>query len=89
MAASAVGRLGGVPRAVVRGGDAALRHDRAVGGGGIGRLSVAHRIPIALRRLTNNTIETGARTRRRQARHKGDDAAVAAIEMANLARQIA
>ena len=55
----------------------------------IGRLSVAHRIPIALGVLTTNTIEQALERAGGRHGNKGDDAALAAIEMANLARQIA
>jgi 6,7-dimethyl-8-ribityllumazine synthase len=55
----------------------------------IGRLSVAHRIPISLGVLTTNTVEQALERAGGTHGNKGDDAALAAIEMANLARQIA
>ena len=55
----------------------------------IGRLSLAHRIPMALGVLTTNTIEQALERAGGQHGNKGDDAALTAIEMANLARQIA
>ena len=55
----------------------------------IGRLSVAHRIPMALGVLTTDTIEQALARAGGKHGNKGDDAALAAIEMANLARQIA
>ncbi len=55
----------------------------------IGRLSVAHRVPMALGVLTTNTIEQALERAGGKHGNKGDDAALAAIEMANLARQIA
>lgn len=54
----------------------------------IGRLSVAHRIPMGLGVLTTNTIEQALERAGGKHGNKGDDAALAAIEMANLARQI-
>jgi len=53
----------------------------------IGRLSVAHRKPMALGVLTTNTIEQALERAGGKHGNKGVDAAVAAIEMANLARQ--
>jgi 6,7-dimethyl-8-ribityllumazine synthase len=55
----------------------------------IGRLSVAHRLPMALGVLTTNTLEQALERAGGKHGNKGDDAALAAIEMANLARQIA
>ena len=55
----------------------------------IGRLSVAHRVPMALGVLTTNTIEQALERAGGKHGNKGVDAAEAAIEMANLARQIA
>jgi len=55
----------------------------------LGRLSVAHRIPIALGVLTTNTMEQALERAGGRHGNKGQDAALAAIEMANLARQIA
>ena len=55
----------------------------------LGRLSVAHRMPIALGVLTTNTMEQALERAGGRHGNKGCDAALAAIEMANLARQIA
>jgi 6,7-dimethyl-8-ribityllumazine synthase len=55
----------------------------------LGRLSVAHRIPIALGVLTTNTIEQALERAGGRHGNKGSDAALAAIEMGNLARHIA
>jgi len=55
----------------------------------LGRLAVAHRIPIALGVLTTNTMEQALERAGGRHGNKGQDAALAAIEMANLARQIA
>jgi 6,7-dimethyl-8-ribityllumazine synthase len=55
----------------------------------LGRLSVAHRLPMALGVLTTNTIEQALERAGGKHGNKGYDAALAAIEMANLARQIA
>jgi 6,7-dimethyl-8-ribityllumazine synthase len=55
----------------------------------LGRLSVAHRIPIALGVLTTNTMEQALERAGGRHGNKGQDAALVAIEMANLARQIA
>lgn len=55
----------------------------------LGRLSVAHRIPIALGVLTTNTVEQALERAGGRHGNKGRDAALAAIEMGNLARQIA
>ena len=54
----------------------------------IGRLSVANRIPMALGVLTTNTIEQALERAGGRHGNKGYDAALAAIEMANLARQV-
>src|SRR5215470_1299541 len=54
----------------------------------IGRLSVAHRVPMALGVLTTNTIEQALERAGGAHGNKGCDAALAAIEMANLARQV-
>ena len=55
----------------------------------LGRLSVAHRIPIALGVLTTNTMEQALERAGGRHGNKGQDAALAAIEMGNLARRIA
>lgn len=55
----------------------------------LGRLSVAHRVPVALGVLTTNTIEQALERAGGRHGNKGYDAALAAIEMGNLARQIA
>lgn len=55
----------------------------------LGRLSVAHRLPIALGVLTTNTIEQALERSGGTHGNKGYDAALVAIEMANLARQVA
>jgi 6,7-dimethyl-8-ribityllumazine synthase len=54
----------------------------------IGRLSVAHRVPMALGVLTTNTIEQALERAGGKHGNKGHDAALAAIEMANLAHQV-
>ena len=54
----------------------------------IGRLSVAHRVPMALGVLTTNSIEQALERAGGRHGNKGCDAALAAIEMANLARQV-
>jgi len=53
----------------------------------LGRLSTLHRLPIALGVLTTNTIEQALERAGGAHGNKGFDAAVVAIEMANLARQ--
>jgi 6,7-dimethyl-8-ribityllumazine synthase len=55
----------------------------------LGRLSVAHRVPIALGVLTTNTVEQALERAGGRHGNKGQDAGLAAIEMGNLARQIA
>lgn len=55
----------------------------------LGRLSVAHRLPMALGVLTTNTIEQALERSGGTHGNKGYDAALVAIEMANLARQVA
>lgn len=55
----------------------------------IGRLSVVHRMPMALGVLTTNTIEQALERAGGAHGNKGYDAALVAIEMANLARQFA
>ena len=53
----------------------------------LGRLSLAHRLPVALGVLTTNTIEQALERAGGAHGNKGTDAAVVAIERANLARQ--
>lgn len=53
----------------------------------LGRLSVVHRLPVALGVLTTNTIEQALERAGGAHGNKGQDAALVAIEMANLARQ--
>ncbi len=53
----------------------------------IGRLSVAHRLPMVLGVLTTNTMEQALERAGGTHGNKGYDAALVAIEMANLARQ--
>jgi len=55
----------------------------------LGRLSVVHRLPMALGVLTTNTIEQALERAGGKHGNKGYDAALVAIEMANLARQLA
>jgi len=54
----------------------------------LGRLSVVHRLPVALGVLTTNTIEQALERAGGKHGNKGYDAALVAIEMANLARQL-
>ena len=54
----------------------------------LGRLSVAQRVPVALGVLTTNTIEQALERAGGTHGNKGYDAALVAIEMANLARQV-
>ena len=53
----------------------------------LGRLSIVHRLPVALGVLTTNTIEQALERAGGSHGNKGYDAALVAIEMANLARQ--
>ena len=55
----------------------------------LGRLSVNSRVPMALGVLTTNTIEQALERSGGTHGNKGYDAALVAIEMANLARQLA
>jgi 6,7-dimethyl-8-ribityllumazine synthase len=55
----------------------------------LGRLSVAHHMPIALGVLTTNTIEQALERSGGKHGNKGYDAALVAIEMANLVKQVA
>jgi 6,7-dimethyl-8-ribityllumazine synthase len=55
----------------------------------LGRLSVVHRVPMALGVLTTNSIEQALERSGGRYGNKGYDAALVAIEMANLARQLA
>lgn len=55
----------------------------------IGRLSTAYRLPMALGVLTTNTIEQALERAGGKHGNKGYDAALVAIEMANLVRQFA
>lgn len=55
----------------------------------LGRLSVVHRLPVALGVLTTNTIEQALERAGGTHGNKGYDAVLVAIEMANLARQLA
>ena len=54
----------------------------------LGRLSVVHRTPMALGVLTTNSIEQALERSGGRHGNKGTEAAVVAIEMANLARQL-
>jgi len=54
----------------------------------LGRLSVVHRVPMVLGVLTTNTIEQALERAGGKHGNKGYDAALVAIEMANLARQL-
>jgi 6,7-dimethyl-8-ribityllumazine synthase len=54
----------------------------------LGRLSVTHRVPMALGVLTTNTVEQALARAGGKHGNKGYDAALAAIEMANLVRQV-
>lgn len=53
------------------------------------RLTVAHRLPIALGVLTTNTIEQALERAGGKHGNKGYDAALVALEMANLRRELA
>ena len=53
------------------------------------RLMVVHRVPLALGVLTTNTIEQALERAGGKHGNKGHDAALVAIEMANLVRQLA
>ena len=55
----------------------------------IGRLIIVHRVPIALGVLTTNSTEQALSRSGGQHGNKGADAAVAAIQMANLCRAVA
>jgi 6,7-dimethyl-8-ribityllumazine synthase len=55
----------------------------------LGRLSVSSRVPMALGVLTTNTIEQALERSGGTHGNKGYDAALVAIEMANLVRQLA
>ena len=55
----------------------------------LGRLSTAHRLPMALGVLTTDTIEQALERAGGKHGNKGYDAALVAIEMANLTRQFA
>jgi 6,7-dimethyl-8-ribityllumazine synthase len=52
----------------------------------VGHLMVSHRIPIALGILTTNTVEQGLARSGGRHGNKGQEAALAAVEMANLLR---
>jgi 6,7-dimethyl-8-ribityllumazine synthase len=54
----------------------------------LGRLSVAHGVPVALGVLTTNTVEQALERAGGAHGNKGYDAALVAIEMANLARRL-
>jgi len=56
--------------------------------GELERLSVAHRLPIALGVLTTNTIEQALERAGGTHGNKGYDAALVALEMANLRRRL-
>jgi 6,7-dimethyl-8-ribityllumazine synthase len=55
----------------------------------LGRLGTHHRLPIALGVLTTDTLEQALERAGGAHGNKGAEAAVVAIEMANLARQFA
>jgi 6,7-dimethyl-8-ribityllumazine synthase len=54
----------------------------------LGRLSVAHALPMALGVLTTNTVEQALERAGGRHGNKGYDAALVAIEMANLVRRL-
>lgn len=54
--------------------------------GEVGRLMIAHRVPIALGILTTNSVEQGLERSGGRHGNKGEEAALTAIEMANLLR---
>lgn len=54
----------------------------------LGRLSVVRHMPVALGVLTTHTIEQALERAGGKHGNKGEDAALAAIEMANLQRQL-
>jgi 6,7-dimethyl-8-ribityllumazine synthase len=56
--------------------------------GGLSRISLDHEIPIGFGLLTCDTIEQAIERSGAKAGNKGADAALAAIEMVNLLRQI-
>jgi 6,7-dimethyl-8-ribityllumazine synthase len=55
---------------------------------GISQVSMQYDIPVGLGVLTVNTIEQAIERAGTKARNKGSDAALAAIEMLNLIRQL-
>lgn len=70
--------------AVVRGETPHFEYISAAVVDGIARLSVEHRLPIALGVLTTNSIEQALERSQPDPGNKGYEAAVTAIEMANL-----
>ncbi len=55
----------------------------------IGRLMLAHRVPVALGILTTNSVEQALERSGAKHGNKGYDAAMTAIEMANLRKSLA
>ena len=75
-------------RAVIRGGDPALRLRRGRGSKGVATASMATGVPIAFGVLTTDSIEQAIERAGTKAGNKGWDAAVTAIEMVSLARAL-
>jgi 6,7-dimethyl-8-ribityllumazine synthase len=55
---------------------------------GLGSLSLQHGVPVSFGVLTTNTLEQAIDRAGAKSGNKGADAAIAAIEMANLMKQL-
>ncbi|UCG72305.1 MAG: 6,7-dimethyl-8-ribityllumazine synthase [Chromatiales bacterium] len=74
--------------AVIRGATPHFDYVCAEAAGGLGRVSTEFGIPVAFGLLTCDTIEQAMERSGTKAGNKGVDAALAAIEMVNLLRQL-
>jgi len=73
--------------AVIRGATAHFDYVAGEAAKGVGQLAMNGKVPVIFGILTTDTIEQAVERAGTKAGNKGWDAAVAAIEMANLVRQ--
>ena len=73
---------------VIRGATPHFEHVAGEASRGIGQASLAHQIPVGFGLLTVDTIEQAIERAGTKAGNKGADAALSAVEMATLLRQL-
>ena len=74
--------------AVIRGGTPHFDYVAAEVSKGVGQLVLNHKVPVAYGILTCDTVEQAIERAGTKAGNKGHDAALSAVEMANLVRQL-